>query len=409
MSDTLVKNLISEREKKLALIEVLTSRAADEGRDLTDDDQQAINDAQVHIRKWNGQLETLSADLELAEEAAGRLARVGRAGAISFTDHQYRSDGELLWDTLHQTDPDAQSRYRRVFRRAAEHMGTLIANTTPTAGDLAGLVVRPVVGPVINPYSTGMPLASAIGMRDVPASNGFGFSRPQVVDANLTTGVASQALEKAELSSKAFTITTTNVNLATVGGYLNISQQLLSFAPDSLGIILDQLRIRLEDDIEGQAKTAIDTGATKVTLAAGAAADVILKAIFTAAANFYNLTKTMPSWLAMGPLGWARLGGLTDLAGRPMFPTLGASNAPGSMAATSFSQTVAGLQAVVTPSITDDTFYVGGGNAIEGYLYRYPVLEAVEPSVLGRQVAVAASLAFYKPTPFVGAIQHLFP
>lgn len=79
------------------------------------------------------------------------------------------------------------------------------------------------------------------------------------------------------------------------------------------------------------------------------------------------------------------------------------------MAATSFSQTVAGLQAVVTPSITDDTFYVGGGNAIEGYLYRYPVLEAVEPSVLGRQVAVAASLAFYKPTPFVGAIQHLFP
>lgn len=408
MPDALVAQLTSRREQKLAVIDVIANQASDDGRDLTDQDLATIDDAKSHIRSYNTQLEKLLDDYELAEDAQNRLNRVGRSGAIG-GDFQYRSDGELLHDILHQTDPDALSRYRKVLRRAAEHMGTLVANTTPTAGDLAGLVVRPVVGPVINPYSTGMPLASAVGMRDVPASNGFGFSRPQVVDANLTTGAGTQALEKAELASKAFTITTTNVNLATVGGYLNISQQLLSFAPDSLGIILDQLRIRLEDDIEGQAKTAIDTGATKVTLAAGAAADVILKAIFTAAANYYNSTKSMPSWLAMGPLGWARLGGLTDLAGRPMFPTLGAANAPGSMAATSFAGSVAGLQATVTPSITDDTFYVGGGSAIEGYLFRYPVLEAVEPSVLGRQVAVAASLAFYKPTPFVGAIQHLFP
>jgi hypothetical protein len=37
------------------------------------------------------------------------------------------------------------------------------------------------------------------------------------------------------------------------------------------------------------------------------------------------------------------------------------------------------------------------------------VLEAVEPSVLGRQVAVAASIAGYRPTPFANATIHVGP
>jgi hypothetical protein len=277
------------------------------------------------------------------------------------------------------------------------------------AGDLAGLIVKAPVGPVVNPYRTGMPLANAIGLRTVPASDGFGFSRPQVVDPGVDTGVAEQTLQKAELASKAFSITTTPVALTTLGGYLNVSQQLLAFNPASLGIIVDQLRIRLERRVESFFFTAMSTGATKITLAATATAQEILQALYDASAAYFALTGELASWVAMGPLGWARLGGLVDLAGRPLFPTLGASNAPGSASATSFSMTVAGLQPVITRTITDDTFYVGGTEALEGYLYPLPVLEAVEPSVLGRQVAIAASVASHKPDAFVGAIQHLAP
>lgn len=409
MADTLVAQLTEKVERKRSLIDLLAQQAADKGADLSDSDMATIEDAQTSIRSWNGQLEKLTADLELSEDAQQRLRSVGRTGAISSPDFQYRSAGDLMWDVLHQNDPDANARYRRVYRRAAEHMGTLAANTTPVAGDLSGLVVKPVVGPVINPYASGMPLGNAIGMRDVPASDGFGFSRPQIVDPGIDTGVAAQALEKAELASKAFSITTTPVALTTLGGYLNISQQLLSFNPASLGIILDQLRVRLERDVEGAMFTAVNAGSTKITLAAGADGPTILKAIYAAAAAYYAKTNTLPSWIAMGPLGWARLGGLVDLAGRPLFPTLGASNAPGTASAASFQTTVAGLVPVVTPTITDDTFYIGGNEAIEGYLFRFPILEAVEPSVLGRQVAVAASVAAYKPTPYVGAIQHLAP
>jgi HK97 family phage major capsid protein len=407
--DSLVDQLTHKRDRKLALIENLSQAAADEGRDLTEQDMQSIEAANTEVVAFNRQLGVLTADLEMADDTATRLARLSTTGAVVSGDYHYRSDGQLLWDVLHQTDQQAKQRYGRVHRRAAEHMGTLAANTTPVAGDLGGLVVKPNVGPVINPYARSMPLSSAIGMRDVPASDGFGFSRPQIVDANLATGVGPQALEKGELASKAFSVTTTPVALTTTGGYLNISQQLLAFMPASLQIILDQLRTRLEHAIEGLVFTGMSTGATKITLAADADAATILAAIYQAAAAYYGKTNSLPSWLAMGPLGWARLGSLVDLAGRPMFPTLGASNAPGTSSATTFAGSVAGLQPVVTPTITDATFYVGGPDAIEGYLYRFPVLEAVEPSVLGRQVAVAAASATYKPTPFVGAIQHLAP
>lgn len=409
MPDTLVGQLTQKREQKLALIDLIAQQAADEGRDLTEQDQATIDDATAHIRSWNGQLDKLTADFELSEDAANRLARVTRSGGITTGDFRYRSDGELLWDVLHQSDPDAMARYRRVYRRAAEHMGTLVADTTPTAGDLAGLVVKSPVGPVINPYSSGMPLVSAIGYRDVPASDGFGFSRPQVVDANLATGVGTQTLEKAELASKAFTVTTTAVDLTTIGGYLNISQQLLSWNPSSLQIVLDQLRIRLEEALEVAAVAAVTAGATLITLAGAATAGDILNAIYDAAAAYYVKTKRLPTWLAMGPAGWARMGGLVDLAGRPMFPTLGAANAPGTSSATSFSMTVAGLQAVISPAISGETMFVGGPDAIEGYMYRFPVLEAVEPSVLGRQVAVAAAVGTHKPPPYLGAIQRLAP
>jgi HK97 family phage major capsid protein len=407
VSDDYTVALLDKVEKKRSLIDVLKSQAVEQGRDLSDEELAQIDAAVVQVRSWNDQLTKLSVDLELAEDAQNRLSTLGRSGAVTTADFHYRSAGDLLWDVLHQSDPDAFARYRRVARRAAEHMGTLAADTTPVAGDLAGLVVRPNVGPVVNPYRTGMPLATAIGLRNVPASDGFGFSRPQVVDANVDTGVAEQTLEKAELASKAFTITTTPVSLTTLGGYLNVSQQLLSFAPASLGIIVDQLRIRLERRVESFFFTAMDTGATDVTLAAGATAAEILQAIYDASAAYFGITGDLPTWIAMGPLGWARLGGLVDLAGRPLFPTLGAANAPGTASAGSFAMTVAGLQPVITRTITDDSFYIGGTEALEAYLFPLPVMEAVEPSVLGRQVAIAASVASHKPPPFAAAIQHL--
>lgn len=410
MGSDLAQQIEHKRDAALILINSLTQRAADEGRELTDDDRASIDDATTKVRGWNSDLARITTDLELADDTVRRLRGLSVNGSLGVGgDVNYRSDGELLWDVLHQSDQQAAARYGRVMRRAAEHMGTLIANTTATAGDLAGLVVKPVVGPVINPYPSGMPLAAALGIRDIPASDGFGFSRPQVVDANFETGVGVQALEKGELASKAFQVTTTPVSLTTIGGYLNISQQLLAFSPSSLDIILAQMRRRLENAVDKAALAELDNSTGHITLGASATAAETLAAIYDAAAAYYGVTKTLPTTIVVGPAGWARLGSLVDAAGRPLFPTLGATNAPGTSSADSFAGTVAGLRVVVTPAITDEDIWVTGPDAIELYGYRFPVLEAVEPSVLGRQVAVAMSFAAYRPTPFANASQLLSP
>ena len=135
----------------------------------------------------------------------------------------------------------------------------------------------------------------------------------------------------------------------------------------------------------------------------------MLTAIYDAAAAYFAVTQKLPQWLVVGPVGWARIGALTDAAMRPLFPTLGAANAPGMASADSFAGTVAGLRVIVTPAITDGSMYVSGPDAIEGYIYRFPVLETVEASVLGRQVAIAAAIAAYRPTPFANATQLLSP
>jgi hypothetical protein len=402
----MVAQLTEEIGAKRRHIELMTNRAVETGRDLSDEDMATVASLNEEVIRLRSQLDLLSVDLEISAETEERLRHlVPPTSAAAHSN--YRTAGELLWDCLHQSDPEAQVRYHKVMRRAAEHMGTDAANTTPVAGDLGGLVVKPVVGPVSDPYPRGMPFASAIGMRDIPATDGFGFSRPFLVDPGFTAGVAPQAPEKSELASRAFSIDSSPVALSTVGGYLNISQQLQSFNPSSLQIILDQLRKRLENHIDIFMVTEMQLSTGYVALPAGATAAELIAAVYQAAGAYHGVTQALPSWIAMGAAGWVRLGSTTDLAGRPLFPTLGAANAPGTSEATSFAVTVAGLSPIVTPSITDDSFYIGGPDGLEGYMYRYPALDAVEPSVLGRQVAVAAAIAAYRPTPFANAIVKL--
>jgi HK97 family phage major capsid protein len=408
--DALVARHLAEREQKVNLIRSYAIAAEEEARDLTETEIETITKARARVAELDRQIETIAVDLAMTDTAKDKIRSL--APAIGGNGPSYRSAGELLYDVLHQSDDDARARYQRVLRRAAEHMGTDAANTMATAGDLGGLVVKPVVGPIIYPSPLGSPLATAVGLIEAP--NGLHFMRPRVVDPDAATGVgpqgsgASAGKEKAELPSKKFDVTADPIALATIGGYLNISQQLLSLQPGSLDLILRVMNNRLARAIDRAVLAEMVRSTGKVTLAANADAATILKAVFDASAAVYEATGELASWVAMGPKGWARLGSLVDAAGRPMFPYLGAANALGQADASTFAMAgPAGLRPVVTPAITDATFWVGNGMVAEAYIYRFPVLEAVEPSVLGRQVAVAAAIAGYRPVAD-GAI-HLAP
>jgi len=317
---------------------------------------------------------------------------------------RYRSGGEMVWDCLHANygsahdheDQEARRRWDHVMKRAAQHMGTTAEATTPVAGGFGALYVAPVVGPVIDLAPQGQPFLSAIGRQ--PAPNSMSFSRPRIVDPNFKTGAGVQALEKAELVSQKFDVKVDTLSLATVGGYLNVSQQLMSLHPTAWNIIVGQLQRRTAYAGEAAAIAELSLTTAHVPLAAGADSATTLAALFDAAALVYQNTNQLPTWIAYGPLGWAQLGSLTDAAGRPLFPFLGAANAMGSASLGDFNLGPLGLQQIVTHGISTTDIFMGNSLAFEAYVYSYPLLEAVEPALLGRQVAVAESMAFYRPT-----------
>jgi hypothetical protein len=399
----LVEGYIAERDQMLNTVSVLKNAALDRGGDPSDADLETMSKAYERIDRLDKLIEVVGQDHTMDQETRDKLLLPTPAlpdqGGV-----KYRSGGEMVWDCLHANfgsshdvnDGEAKRRWDSVMKRAAQHMGTAAAETTPVAGDVGGLYVVPVVGPVISLFPQGQPFLSAVGRR--PAPDAMHFTRPRIVDPDFTTGVAPQTLQKAELVSKKFDVKTDPLSLGTIGGYLNVSQQLMSLQPSGWDIIVSQLQARLAWAGEAALVAEVDqTGAT-VPLAAGADSQTVIAALFEAARMVYESTKGLPTWIAYGPAGWAMLGSLCDAAGRPLFPFLGAANAFGSASLGDFNLGPLGLQQVVTPGITDTSIYVGNSLGVEAYVYSFPILEAIEPALLGRQVSVAEALCFYRPT-----------
>jgi hypothetical protein len=394
VGDVMTERLLHERAQNEAKIASLKAVAVDQNRDLSPVDVESLKAYSERIRTIDGQLEVTTENVAMSQLVADKIAML--SGPATVQGHQYRSAGHLLWDALHQNDRDARARYENVQRRAAEHMGTSAQATVAVAGGFGGLTVSGPVGPVIDLNPKGRPWLDAIGVQSAP--NAFSFMRPRIIDPDFATAAQPQAKEKQELASKKFDVGADTLQLKTVGNYLNLSRQAEDFIPEALNIVTNQLLARLAFAEEKALATEVGLTASKVTLVANAPADDVRQAFFDAAALVYDQTGALPEWIAMGPTGWARLGGLTDLALRPLFPFENPVNANGTSSPSTFTITGLGLTGIVTPGITDGTYYVGNSLGVEAYEHRYPVLTAVEPSLLGQQIAVAASLVIHRPT-----------
>lgn len=402
--DALLKRLKEERESKVTFIENLTTTAVDEKRDLSTSELELIKRSKDRIGEIDGQLDVVAVDVQLSQDAQDRLAKLsGAVGAPSGPDSvDYVTAGAYLREYLTALIGDgparteSETRLRR-YHRAAAHV---------TTAQFAGIFPQAIVGPIINLINTSRPLVSAVGVTGVPS--GPSFRRPRLVDPNVATGVGPQANQKDELASQQFSIQSDQVDLTTLGGYVNVARQVLDWGVASLDLIVNQLAARYAYATERAAITELAKSTGKVTLATGTvASDVLQKAIFDAAAQVYSTTGQLPTILAAGPLGWARLGSTVDGAKRPLFPFLAPANAAGTADATSFAANPVGLRLVVTPGVTDDSYWVLNGFALEAYEQLVGQLSVVEPSVLGIQVAYAGYTGFYRPAPN-GAV-HLAP
>ena len=400
MTDTLTARLIDERGKLVARFEGIKETIGEETRDANPTELATMQNVRDRIAEVDRQLDITTTDIQVRQETADRIARLMPGAVVAPRDFAYSRGGEAqaLWDCLHRSsDDDARARWTRATEqtRAAQHMGTTVVGTTAIAGGFDGLIVNPVLGPVISLYPTETPFLNLIGPRNAPTGK---FMRPRLIDPDLLTAAGPHAggLEKGEIPSKKWNYDTDPVSMTTIGNYINLSYEAMEWVPTALNDVISHLRLRTALGLESRVVAeAAKTGA-HIELDSAADAEATNQAVWDAMARVFIATGQPATWLASGPLGLAMLGGKVDSTGRSLFPVVGASNAPGTASGFAVINPW-GLRYAQTSAITDTAIYVGNGSGLECYLRWLPTLQADEPSVVGRQIGVAASVGFFSP------------
>jgi hypothetical protein len=160
--------------------------------------------------------------------------------------------------------------------------------------------------------------------------------------------------------------------------------------PASINIVLNQLAIAY-----GQATNnyAVDTCHAAITQTSAVAdtsdpADWIA-AIYEGARQISASSNYLPTHMVVTPATWATLGSLVDSTGRPVFPQIGAMNAPGELSAANWNGNPLGLVLVVDKNAPGSFIGHAAGPAagFEFYEQQKGAISVEVPSTLGRTIA----------------------
>lgn len=388
--DTKTDAMIGRFEKELAerdaLIQGIVGTAQDAERDLTAKEDELVTEARKRIEVIDDQLTSLREARDRTAKA--RQTAVDAQDAISRMRHtvdkgdvEYRSAGAYLLDTYQAALGNREAADRLdFFYRAAAHQKT---------SDNLGIVPDPIVGDVINFVNSARPLVNAIGPRPMPSST---WHRPLVTQG---TSVAVQgsagaaADEKAELTSQKMTITRLDATAVTYGGYVNVSRQDIDFSqPQILDVIIEDLAARYAIQTETALGTSLDAStSTNVGYGASPTAATIRAALWSAQGTIYTATG------GRGRVILALSAGRLPVFGPLFAPIVGvAANNEGLSAsdvAAGLIGSISGIPVYFSPGLGTNKAFLFSTGAVEVYEQRVGQLQAVEPSVLGVQVAYA--------------------
>ena len=257
-----------------------------------------------------------------------------------------------------------------------------------TTSDTPGILPEIITGSVFDSLNPIRPFVSAIGAKAMPES-GATFRRPVITVRPVVTQQPTGQLN--QLDPSTVTVANNNVNKLTFGTFVTMSEQDISWSdPASINIVLDQLAIAY-----GQATDnyAVDTCHAAITQTSAVAdttdpADWIA-AIYEGARQISNTSNYLPTHMVVTPGTWAALGSLVDSTGRPVFPQVGAMNAPGQLSAANWNGNPLGLVLVVDKNAPGSFMGHAAGPAagFEFYEQQKGAISVDVPSTLGRTIA----------------------
>ena len=391
-TDSMILRLEKELEERTALIEGVVGAAQDAERDMTKNEQELTAEARKRITDIEQQLDTLYDSRKRTTEARERVHKVN--SEMSRLRHEvdkgpveYRSAGAFLLDqyNAHLGDREAQSRLA-IFERAAAHQKT---------SDNLGIIPDPVVGDVLNFIDAARPLVSFLGPRDMPSATWYRPKVTQHASVAKQGSAGAAADEKSELVSQKMTITRLTGNAVTYGGYVNVSRQNVDFSnPAALDAVVNDLSAQYAIQTEAALGAALiaATAETELTtaLSATATVDELVAGLWAAVGSVYNATK------GAGRLALAVSPSKLSAWGRAFAPYNGQNQQGTGFSAGSFGQgvmgAISGIPVIMSSGIggaATDLGVLFSSSAVEVYEQRVGALQAIEPSVLGVQVAYA--------------------
>jgi HK97 family phage major capsid protein len=367
-------------------IDALVNRAAEEKRDVNDDEAKQVD-------RDKGRLDELATAIEHyagLETQAGKVAEVRRSvpatptatrTASTVVDEPYDIAREFptVGDyaiTVHRAmtmrDPAAIEK----LDRATAHQ---------KLADNPGIVPRPVLGPVLNDIDASRPFINSITRKSLPAGQ---FDRPVVTQHVV---VDKQAAEKDLTASQKMLIGKLPVTADTFAGHLNISRQDIKWtSPGILQIVFEDFANVYANATDNEA--CEDFAASVVQTAPIATWDAagIYAAIYTAAATSLGAVNALPDTLWVSPDVWGRLGGVTTNQGNALFPGMN----PGGMSGSPM-----GFNLVVDKNFPNATMIQGPSRYAEWYEDVDGLMQVGEPDVLGQLVGYAGFGAFLNVKP----------
>ena len=416
--------LLAQRQEQIDFISHLLEQVETENRDLVDAERSNVDAARQRIEQLDAQiapLEAFEATRTAHNETAGTVAPTaprGRGDRQPLTaqdrQHKYESAGEFIVDylrargqsvqggTMIAPDPDAGQRVQSALGRSLTGDERAIAHQT--TADTPGLLPKNIIGEILTDLDEARPFVTSVGAKPLGSVTGKTFSRPYV---SQHTQVGEQSAEKADLPSRQLKIDGIDFAKKTFGGALNVSRQEIDWtSPSAWNAIIDDLQVVYGEYTEDWAAGVMVAGVTQsinITAAHSTKLDFWIDALYDAAvmAATANGTKRgragrLSNVIYASLDMWGALGKVLDKAKTT------ATNPAGASTPTGFAGNILDINRVVVPGLPAGSFVVGRTNLFEFYEERIGLLSAVEPKVLGIEIAYGgyAAAGFLDATAF---------
>jgi hypothetical protein len=443
----MLARLYTERNDIISFIDRTVQGANDAGRDLSPSEKETLTNS----RKRMGELDEQITPLEAFEQDKARGAAatatyapqlqpndgpgapatpVGHAPARTAPVCEYRSRGEVIVDQIRaaglagghmgQGLPDSEARDRliaagvvppnagddqiRSAQANAQQFLKTQARATQVSGDTPGIIPVPIIGEVMNDVDSARPFINSVGAKPLDFA-GETFKRP-LITQHVAMGKQTTQATSTGLGSQKMVIGSVTFTKETWGGWLDVGRQDLDWtSPSAWDALLtdftDQYGL-VTENAAGDAFAAAVTATVENADAIGVTTLAnMTKALYAAAALAYAGAGRLPDTIWMSLDMWGALGPAIEA----QVPTMN-----NDVAQTNIGDFQAGnllkLPRVVVPSMPNGTVIIGARRWTEVYEERIGLLQAVNPSILGVQIAYGGYVAYntIKPAAFAKVV-----